>query len=364
VRGRRAVSMADVARVAGVSQSTVSHVLNSTRRIAPETERSVRQAIEQTGYTNDGIARSLRTGQTHLIGLALSAISNPYFGEVVRAMERESVRAGYTLLLVDTHDDQAVEREVLSQLLVRRVDGVIVATAGASAAGLEHLVRRKVPTLLFDRVPTDADTLCVDTIAVENVEAVATLVDHVVGHGHRRIGMVAGLAGLTTTRERVDGYRFGLHRNALEEDLSLVQYGDSDLQSVSSAVRALVQGPRACTALLTGNNATTIATMAALAELGVEVPQDLALVAFDDFPWADYFHPRLTAMRQPLDELGRRSVELLLDRIAEPDRPPRSERLAPTLVVRDSCGSHVQEVSPRDPARRGRVTAAAPAEQQ
>ena len=349
--------MADVARVAGVSQSTVSHVINSTRRIAPDTERSVRQAIEQTGYTNDGIARSLRTGQTHLIGLAISAISNPYFGEVVRAMERESVRAGYTLLLVDTHDDQDVEREVLSQLLVRRVDGVIVATAGTSAAALEQLVRRKMPTLLFDRVPTDADILGIDTVAVENVEAVATLVDHVVGHGHRRIGMVAGLAGLTTTGERVDGYRLGLHRNALEDDPSLVQYGDSDLQSVSAAVRALVEGPRACTALISGNNATTIATMAALADLGVGVPQDLALVAFDDFPWADYFHPRLTAMRQPLDELGRRAVELLLERMAEPDRPPGSERLAPTLVVRDSCGAHVQAASPVGPALRGRGTA-------
>ena len=343
--GRRAVSMAEVARVAGVSQSTVSHVINQTRRIRPDTERSVRQAIERTGYTNDGIARSLRTGQTHLIGLAISAISNPYFGEVVHAMERESVRAGYALLLMDTHDDPEREAEALSQLLTRRVDGVIVATAGTSVTALEHLARRQVPTLLFDRVPADAERLGLDAIAVENVEAVAQLVDHLAEQGHRRIGMIAGQAGLITTEERVTGYRLGLRRNDLPPDEGLVQYGGST-DAVGAAVPALVRGPRACSALVTGNNATTIASMAALARLGVAVPADLALVAFDDFPWADYFHPRLTAMSQPLDELGHRSIELLLERMAEPDRPPRTERLTPTLVHRESCGAHPHEPPP------------------
>jgi LacI family transcriptional regulator len=334
--------MAEVARVAGVSQSTVSHVINQTRRIHPETERSVRQAIEHTGYTNDGIARSLRTGQTHMIGLAISAISNPYFGEVVQAMERECVRTGYALLLVDTHDDPQRETEVLAQLLMRRVDGVILATSAGRAGELEHHSRRGVPTLLFDRVPTDVAHLGMDAIAVENVEPVAQLVDHLVRQGHRRIGMIAGQAGLSTTDERVEGYRLGLRRNGLTDDLPFVLYG-GNAEHVSTAVEELVRGPRACPALITGNNATTIATMAALARLGVEVPHDLALAAFDDFPWADYFHPRLTALRQPLEQLGRRSVELLLDRIARPDRAARSERLTPALIVRDSCGSRAAE---------------------
>lgn len=338
--GRRAVSMLEVARVAGVSQSTVSHVINKTRRISPDTERSVRAAIESTGFTNDGIARSLRTGQTHMIGLAITAISNPYFGEVVRTMERESVRAGYALLLVDTHDDPEREREALSQLTVRRVDGVIVATAATSATALGHLLRRRTPTLLFDRVPPDASTLGIDAIAVENQEPVALLVDHLVEHGHRRIGMIAGLAGLTTTEERVRGYRLGLQRNGIEDSPDLVRHGGSDLAATRSAVDALLNGPRPCTALITGNNETTISTMAALAGLGIEVPKDLALVVFDDFVWAEYFHPRLTAVRQPLDQLGRRSIALLLDRIADPDRPARDERLTPELVIRDSCGTH------------------------
>jgi len=352
--------MAEVARVAGVSQSTVSHVINKTRRISPGTEQSVRQAIEHTGYTNDGVARSLRTGETHMIGLAVSAISNPYFGEVVHAMERELVRAGYTLLLVDTHDDPERERAALSQLLVRRVDGVIVATAAATATALEHLVRRRMPTLLFDRVPADAQSLGLDGIAVQNAEPVATLVDHLAGHGHRRIGMIAGLEGLTSTEERVQGYRLGVRRNDLEDDPALVRYGRSDRDSVASAVRALVTGSRPCTALVTGNNATTIATMAALAGLGVRVPEDLALVAFDDFPWADYFHPRLTTIRQPLEELGRRSIALLLDRMREPDGPPHDERLTPTLVVRDSCGGHAPQGNLTGPARSGPGVGAGP----
>ena len=215
--------MAQVARAAGVSQSTVSHVINATRPIRPDTEHAVRQAIERTGYTNDGIARSLRTGQTHLLGLAISAISNPYFGEVVQAMERESVRAGYALLLVDTHDDAEAEQRALSQLLMRRVDGIVLATAASSAAGLEHLACRRLPTLVFDRIPREVEHLGMHALGVENAEPVAQLVGHLAQQGHGGIGMVAGLAGLSTTEERVEGYRPGLRHNDLPDEPSLVQ---------------------------------------------------------------------------------------------------------------------------------------------
>jgi LacI family transcriptional regulator len=163
-----------------------------------------------------------------------------------------------------------------------------------------------------------------------------------------------GLAGLTTTEERVEGYRLGLRRNGLADQPSSVRHAGSD-ELVAAAVQELLAEESGCSALITGNNATTIATMAELSRLRVAVPEDLALVAFDDFPWADCFHPRLTAVRQPLEQLGRRSIELLLDRIAEPDRPARTERLTPTLVHRDSCGRQLQ-TAPRGTKGPARVT--------
>ena len=147
------VTMSDVARVAQVSATTVSHVINQTRKVDPETEKAVRDAIELTGYFGDGIARSLRKGTTETIGLAMSAISNPYFGDVVHAIERRISGAGYTLLLVDTHDESERERRVVRDLMSHRVDAMILAPSDDSDSLLDALSKRGIPTVLIDRVP-------------------------------------------------------------------------------------------------------------------------------------------------------------------------------------------------------------------
>src|SRR3954447_10947085 len=156
--------MADVARAAGVSISTVSHVVNGTRKVSEGTERAVRAAVEATGYTHDRIARSLATGRTRTVGLAMSAISNPYFAELAHAVEHEASRAGYTLLLADTHDAPERELRATTDLVGRRVDGVILAPSARPAASLDLLRRRAVPTVLMDRfLPVE-----LDQIATEN----------------------------------------------------------------------------------------------------------------------------------------------------------------------------------------------------
>ncbi|GAA1211574.1 LacI family DNA-binding transcriptional regulator [Rhodoglobus aureus] len=332
------VTMQDVARAANVSQSTVSHVLNKTRRVSPDVVERVNIAIEQTGYTNDIIARSLRTGRTNTVGLAVSAISNPYFGEVVHAIERELSSAGYTIILVDSHDDPSREKTVLAELLSRRVDAVIVAPSEEVATVVRQLRARSVPAVLFDRIPEGIDLTGLDAIGVENLESMASLVNHFTSAGHSRIAMIAGRAGLTTSEERVSGFRLGMARAGIEVDENFIAYSDPGEQPAEGPLRRILNVANSPTAIITANNMVTIDAMRTLRALNMTVPDDLALASFDDFVWADFFHPRLTAIAQPLAELGHRAVTLLLERLENPDLPTRVETLKPTLMHRDSCG--------------------------
>ncbi len=331
---RPMITMADVARVAGVSTSTVSHVVNGTRRVTQETERAVREAIQATGYTHDRIARSLATGRTRTIGLAMSAISNPYFAELAHAIEREAALAGYTLLLADTHDEPERELRATRDLLGRRVDGVLLAPSAEPTAALELLRKRAVPTVLIDRfVPVE-----LDQIATENVAPTARLVEHLSELGHERIGMIAGLKGLATSEERIEGYRRGLASSSLRFDPELVVRGDSDAEHARAAVHRVLRLGQPPTALVVTNNRMTIGAMQALREAGLTVPDEIALVAFDDFEWADLFHPRLTTIAQATTQLGEQSVAMLLSRLANPDLLARKVRLEPIFVHRESCG--------------------------
>lgn len=329
------VTMADVARVAGVSVSTVSHVINGTRFVKEETRRLVLAAIRQTGYVHNTVARSLVTANTQTLGLAISAISNFYFADVISAIETSVRAAGYTLLLADTHDDPDEELRVVQALHQRRVDGVLLAPAtGERGAALRYLQDLDVPTVLVDRCASSQ----FDQVGSENQAATARLARHLAEIGHTRIGMVSGLPRLRTTIERVSGYANGLEHSGLDPDERLVASGHSSAGGAKAAVMSLLDLPDPPTALVVGNNHMTIGVMRALTDLRVKVPQDIALAVFDDFEWAALFQPRLTAIAQPIREIGVQAVRMLLERIASRHGEPRTMRLEPTFMHRESCG--------------------------
>ncbi|GAA2262648.1 LacI family transcriptional regulator [Streptomyces ruber] len=351
-------TMVDVARHAGVSVATVSHVLNNTRAVRPETRRLVEDAIEKLGYTHNTLARSLVTSRTRSIGLAVSAVGNPYFTEILQGVEAGALEHGYGLLIADPHDDPEHERKAVRLLHERRVDGVIAAPSAQPAGLLRYLARHRVPAVFLDRLvpaPPDGDPFPFDQVSSENTGPTARLVTHLAGLGHRRIAMVAGLPGLSTTEERIAGYRLGLAEAGLPSpgDSSdgspggLLVHGDSDAETARRATLGLFDGPAPPTALVTGNNAMTIGALRALGELGLSVPDDVALCCFDDFAWADLFRPRLTAIAQPSKEIGAQAVRLLLDRLDAPGRAARTVRLPCAFVHRTSCGC------PEDPAGTG-----------
>ncbi len=329
------VTMADVARLAGVSVTTVSHVINGTRPASERTTRAVRAAIERTGYSQNVLARALARQRTQSLGLAISGLSNPYFSDVIAAVEATATNAGDTLLLAETRDDPEQELKAVRALVERRVDGLLLAPSpGAAELALPYLRTQEIPVVLLDRFADDA----LDQVGSENERPTQELVAHLVSCGHTRIGMVVGIAGLSTTVERVRGYRAGLRAAGLPDDGELIADGGSHADRAREAVDALLDLPDPPTALVSGNNHMTIGVLRALKARGLKVPGDIALVAFDDFEWADLFSPRLTVIAQPTAQLGERAVELLLSRLVDPSLPPRTERLQARFVHRDSCG--------------------------
>ncbi|MFJ3301594.1 LacI family DNA-binding transcriptional regulator [Streptomyces sp. NPDC086549] len=351
-------TMADVARSAGVSVATVSHVLNGTRPVLPHTRQAVLDAIDQLGYTPNTLARSLVTSRTRSIGLAVSAISNPYFTEILQGVEAAALEHGYSLLIADPHDDPGHERKVVQLLHERRVDGMIVAPSADPRELVAYLGRHAVPTVFLDRVidthAGDADSAPrFDQVCAENTGPMTRLVTHLAALGHRRIGLVAGLPGLSTTGERITGYRHGLAAAGLAHDEGLVVPGNSESARAQQATAALLSLGAPPTALITANNAMTIGTLRALRERGLTVPDDIALCCFDDFAWADLFSPRLTAIAQPSREIGAQAVRVLLDRLAAPDRPARTVRLPCAFVHRTSCGCPERPARAADLPRKG-----------
>ncbi|GGW89388.1 LacI family transcriptional regulator [Streptomyces malachitofuscus] len=344
-------TMTDVARHAGVSVATVSHVLNDTRPVRPHTRQAVLDAIEELGYTPNTLARSLVTSRTRSIGLAVSAISNPYFTEILQGVEAAALEHGYSLLIADPHDDPAHERKVVQLLHERRVEGLIVAPSARPRELLTYLGRHRVPAVFLDRLvddPAGDGGPRFDQVCAESTGPTSRLVTHLAGLGHRRIALVAGLPGLSTTAERITGYRHGLAAAGLPYDERILVHGDSRSEGAERATAALLALGSRPTALVTANNAMTIGALRALRAHGLSVPEDIALCCFDDFAWADLFSPRLTAVAQPSRDIGARAVRVLLDRLAEPDRPARTERLPCAFVHRTSCGCQDE---PEQPAR-------------
>lgn len=328
------VTMRDVARLAGVSITTVSHVVNETRPVAPDTRDRVLAAVAETGYTGDAIARSLVMGGTRTIGLALPLAGNPHAQTLLEAAEAAVVAAGHTLILADTHDDADTERAALRALRSRRVDGILLtATAGASEGVLAELRKLGIPTVLADRVPEHTGA---DQVGPENVQSTSDLVRHLGELGHRRIAMITGPAAISTSAERLLGYRLGLGRAKLVWDPELVASGPP--RAAVDEMSSLLALPSPPTAVVAGDGVVLSGVLRAARRLGLRVGTDLAVVAHDDVEWADLVDPEITATVQPVAEIATTAVRLLLDRIAEPDRPPTTLRIPPVLAHRHSCG--------------------------
>ncbi|MFB6724725.1 LacI family DNA-binding transcriptional regulator [Kribbella sp. NPDC056345] len=330
------VTMTEVARTAGVSVSTVSHVVNGTRLVAPATRERVQHAMDLLGYKHQPTARSLSAGTNRTIGLAITVATNPYWVELIQGIDREATRAGLNTIIVDTRDDARHESVAVANLLAHRIEGLIIAPAdGWRDLTLPMLRDHALPYVLVDRITPE---LRVDQVGVENEAATTAIIDHLISLGHTRIGMLSGIPGLSTSAERLRGYQQAHHRADLPADPELVRVGSSSSDGGRRATWELLQLEDRPTALFAANNSMTIGALAALNAAKVAVPKDMALAAFDDFTWADLFSPGLTTVAQPSAAIGARAVQLLLRRMNDPDAPPQTIRLPAEIMHRQSCG--------------------------
>lgn len=329
-----------VARAAGVSIATVSATINKTAYVSPTLQERVRKAIAEVGYHPDAIARSLKTRTTKTLGLIIPDISNAFFAPVIRGIGDVAHARGYTLILCNSDELLEKERAYVQLLRTRRVDGVIMAPVGGAEDYGDLEAVAGAPVVFIDRrVPARADVVVAD-----NVQGACDVVRYLVGLGHRRIGEIAGPPKLSTSEERLAGYRNALQEAGLRPDPTLLKVGYSRLEGGYQAAQALLTMANRPTAIFASNHVMTIGLMRAIAEHGLRCPQDISVACFDDFDWASVFHPRLTTVAQPTYEMGSRAAEYLLARLmGSSDADPQTCVLAPRLVIRDSCAAPPEE---------------------
>ncbi len=333
-----APTVKEVAARAGVSTATVSRVLAGAIGVRPDPARRVREAARQLGYQPNRVARNLRMRATRTAGVLIPDIENPFFTNLVCGIEDALQAAGYSLLLANFNEEPDRERIHLNTLRAEGVAGIVFACSSAPAAGYQELARARMPLVAISRVPAGVS---VDLVKVTNREGAQAAVSHLLGLGHRRIAFINGPLAVSTALEREAGYEAAFEATGLAAPRDLILYADFRQRGGYNAMQTLLSLPNRPTAVFVASNLMTLGALQAIHERGLGIPSEIAVVGFDDMSWAMSLQPPLTAVAQPTRELGMTAARLLLDRIAEPGRPPRHIVLETELVVRASCGARL-----------------------
>jgi LacI family transcriptional regulator len=342
----------DVAALAGVSVATAARALGGYGSVSPATLQRVLGAAAEIGYRPNGLARSMITGQTHSIGAVLADIENPFFYGVLRGISDHARGNGFDVLLANTDEDAHRERQAVTALFERRVEGLIICPVeGRDYSQLRSIVQMAVPVVVIDR---PAPSLKVDTVGLDNRRAGREVTSYLLDLGHRRIGIVTGGAPmtqealrqpdmknveripLTTLGLRAAGYRDALLDAGIAPRPEYLTAGGFRRDDAIDAVCELMALPEPPTALIAFDSILALGVILGLRSLGLRCPDDVSLIGFDDADWAEVMSPSLSVVRQPVHHIGTTACELLLHRVANRDGRPTHRRLRGTLVTRGS----------------------------
>ena len=333
----------DVARLAGVSTMTVSRVINNTGYTSLATRLRVERAVDELGYVPNAVARHLRSKQTKAIGLVVSDITNPFFTTIARGVEDVAGARGFAVMFCNTDEADDEEARYLRLLVERQVDGVLLVPAGNPRASIRWLRAHKVPLVVLDRrVPGQR----VNNVRCDSEAGAYALARHLIGLGHRQIGVLAGRRAISTSADRVAGVRRALEEAGLGLDESLVRWGGfnfgnanlADGHQMAKSVLTTTDDPP--TALFAANNFIAFGTIRALREMGLRVPDDISVVAFDDLPIEWGSDPFLTVAAQPAYEIGRRAAEMMIDSlVGEGTKTDQSVVLPFEVIIRGSTAA-------------------------
>jgi len=338
IRGGGEATIKDVARIAGVSVSTVSHVVNRTRPVAAGTASRVEQAVNDLGYRPSGVARALKGDRMRTLGMLVTSSTNPFFAEVIRGVEERCFERGYSLILCNTGDFEPRLSSYLSTLLSKRIDGLVVMTTNVSRDFLARLdIRRGLPVIALDTGPIDGVSLVND----DSVAGGRLAGDFLIGRGFRRIAILAGPQGHPRSAERLQGVHEAAAAWGIELDFQVIEADELTLSGGYRAMQELLAskpGPGRCEAVFCCNDLIAAGALCALAKSGLSVPRDISVMGYDDIELAAYTVPPLTTIRQPASDIGRRAADVLIDRLQSGDTQTQDERLPPVLIQRQSVG--------------------------
>jgi len=326
--------MKDVARLAGVSTSTVSHVINNNRFVSDGVREKVEQAIRHLNYAPSALARSLKINQTHTIGMLLTTSSNPFYAEVVRGVEESCYQRGYSLILCNTAGDEERMNRSLETLMQKRVDGLLMMCTESHLPSADILNRYpSIPTVMMDWAPFEGRGDIIQDNALLGGE-LAT--QHLIDCGYTRIACIAGPQDKTPARMRLEGYRNAMTKSGLEILPGYVGNGDFEFQGGYNGMVELLALETPPEAVFTSNDAMAVGVYHALYQAGMRIPQQMAVMGYDDIELARYLTPPLSTIHQPKDALGELAIDTLIHRLSDPDASQQTLVLTPELVVRGS----------------------------
>lgn len=304
--------------------------------MSEETKTKILQAIEELSYIPNPFAQSLKTKQTHIIGIILSDISNPFWAEVLKGVQMECMKNGYGLMVSSSNENPDIERNNIITLKNSKVDGLIVNTTGSNSRILNELVEEKFPFVLLDRLSEDIKT---DTVTVDNVLGSKEAIRFLIEQGHKRIGILLyPLEHKSPRIERLQGYKKALEEYGITLDESLIKVCDFENGSGIKATCDLLSLPNRPTAIFSTHSFLNLEVLSGIKKSGFKVPKDVSVIGYDDYPWVPHLDPPLTTVAQPAFKMGIQAMKLLINKLKRKEKTIRQIiRLKPQLVIRESC---------------------------
>lgn len=327
----------DVAQQAGVSVTTVSHVVNGTRFVSDSARQRVETAVRELGYVPSAVARSLKHNSTRTFGMLIPNNSNPYFAEIIRGVEDRCFAAGYNVILCNSNDDAERQAAYLRVLAEKRIDGLIFVATGSDAVVRATLGRLEMPMVLLDREVADVDG---DLVEVNHVLGSEMATRHLLALGHPRVACISGPPGLSPSSQRRAGWKQALEEAGVERTESDLARGDFTARGGYLAMQQLLKRKPRPTAVFACNDLMAFGALAAAREAGIAVPGQLSIVGFDDIDLAGFSAPPLTTVAQPKLQIGTLAAELLLERVTGSRSESRRVILDPELKIRGSTACH------------------------
>ncbi len=329
----RSVTMADVAKTAGVSTATVSRVLNGLSTVDHDLAQKVTTAIEKTGYVPNRMGRALRKQRSETWAAIVPDIQNSFFTSVITQVERIALDHGFVVVLCNTDERPDRQRHYIATAVAQQMSGVVVAPTALSEFSIEPLLNAHVPVVLIDRVPDGPET---DSVTVDNTMAGALAAQHLLSQGFTHPACVAGPDDVDATEDRLNGFRKVLSEAGLPLSDSRLRRVDLQADGAEIATRSLLSDPERPDAIFAVNGPLTVGAFRGIQAHGLNLPTDIGLIGTDDDEWTQMVSPAVTVIQQPIDRIGRFAGELLAARSAGSNDPAHHIVLTPTLVPRGS----------------------------